>query len=145
MDGYLATFAALAGSAVGVLGGVATTWLTLHGQDRARRAAQARARRSSLYEDFIDEGSRLLIDALTHKLDDPPKLVHLYALVSKLRLFAPGDVIEAADDVMRRIVATYEQPVEDLEEWIRQHGEVDLHHLDILREFSTACRKDMER
>ena len=98
----------------------------------------------SLYEEFIDEGSRLHVDALTHKLDHPPKLIHLYALVSKLRLLAPVEVVRAADQIMNRIVATYEEPILDLAAWMREHKEHELHSLDILKEFSKACRHEME-
>ena len=39
---------------------------------------QATTRREALYGQFIEEASKLISDALTHKLDDLSKLVPLY-------------------------------------------------------------------
>ena len=46
---YFSAFAALAGSAIGALGGVVTTWITLNGQQRARRFAREMSRKENLY------------------------------------------------------------------------------------------------
>jgi hypothetical protein len=66
-----------------------------------------RSRVGNLYGEFIEEASKLITDALTHKLDDLSKLVPLYALISKLRLFAPPNVVALADEVMLRIFTLY--------------------------------------
>jgi hypothetical protein len=93
-----------------------------------------------LYGEFIDEAAKLLTDAITHKLDDASKFVRIYAVISKLRLFAPADVILAADQVMTRIIETYQAPVLDLNEMVKQRDPRDL---DIVRVFSEACRRDL--
>ena len=80
---------ALPGSAIGGLASIATTWLTHHAQDRARRQAEIIAHRRRLYEEFLEEASKTYADALTNHLEEPTRLVRLYALVGKLRLFAP--------------------------------------------------------
>src|SRR4029077_10010337 len=74
---YLSAFSALAGSAMGGVASIATTWLTQHSQDRSRRHAQSVSRRERLYGDFIDEASMLHIDALTHDQFDPSKFVQI--------------------------------------------------------------------
>jgi hypothetical protein len=102
---------ALAGSAIGGLATFATTWLTHHAQTNAQRLAQAMARQEHLYGEFVDEAARSLTDALTHELDDPAKLVRLYALVGKLRLFASTNVVSQAEEVMHRIVEIYNSPI----------------------------------
>jgi hypothetical protein len=137
---YLSVFAALSGSLIGALGGIVTTWITLNGQERARRFAETMSRKQNLYGEYIDEASKLLGDSLTHKLapEDLPKLVRLYALTSKLRLFAPADVTSMADDVMQRIIETYQNQVEDVQTLAREPRD-----LDILRQFSEACRRDL--
>jgi len=137
---YLSVFAALSGSLIGALGGIVTTWITLNGQERARRFAETMSRKQNLYGEYIDEASKLLGDGLTHKLgpEDLPKLVRLYALTSKLRLFAPADVTSMADDVMQRIIETYQNQVEDIQTLAREPRD-----LDILRQFSEACRRDL--
>jgi hypothetical protein len=97
---YISAFAALAGSAIGASASFATTWLTQHAQQRAMRLEQEMSRRERLYGEFINEASRLIADALTHHLEDPSKMVVLYASMGKLRLFAPANVVGRADEVM---------------------------------------------
>jgi hypothetical protein len=104
---YISAIAALAGSGIGAVASFATTWLTQDAQERTRRVAQRVTRREHLYGEFIEEASRLFTDALTHELDDPSKFVRLYAMVGRLRLLAPANVIASAEQVMQHIVETY--------------------------------------
>src|SRR5689334_14892384 len=97
---YLSALSALAGSSIGALASLATTWLTHRYQDRNQRAAQEASRRERLFGEFIDSASELFAEALTHSLDDPGRLVPLYAILSKLRLFASKATIESADAVL---------------------------------------------
>jgi hypothetical protein len=138
-NAYMSAISALAGSAIGGFATIATTWLTHHAQTRAQRFAEATARQERLYGEFIDEAAKLVTDALTHELDDPSKIVRLYALVGKLRLFASANVISQAEEVMRRIIQTYDLPNRDFRnpENRRQQSS------DVLRAFSEACRKDL--
>ena len=101
---------------------------------------RAISRRESLYGEFVDEASRIFGDALTHKLDDVSKLVRLYGLLSKLRLFAPATVLLIADKVMERILQTYGMPEIDVHVLVQTQYAANL---DVLREFSEACRKDL--
>jgi ferredoxin-NADP reductase len=136
---YISAIAALAGSGIGAVASLATTWLTQDAQARARRVAQAVARREHLYGEFIEEASKLFTDALTHQFDDPSKFVRLYALVGRLRLFAPANVIAGAEEVMQHIVKTYHLPNRDFSNpEDRQQDEVD-----VLRAFSETCREDL--
>jgi hypothetical protein len=135
----LSVVSALAGSAIGAGASFATTWLTQHSQLRAQRSAQAIAVRQALFIEFIDEASKSLTDALTHELDDPSKLVRLYASIGKLRLFASDDVVSKAELAMRQIVAEYERPVQDFNIDRRSRE----HRADALRAFSEACREDL--
>jgi len=130
---------ALAGSAIGGLASIATTWLTQHAQDRARRQAEVIAHRRRLYEEFLEEASQLYADALTSHLENPNRLVRLYALVGKLRLFAPQSVVAQADRVMQTILDTYSGPNRDFRTWkIDQPDEID-----VLRPFAEVCRQDL--
>lgn len=134
--GYVPALAALAGSAIGALASFATTWMTQRFQDRAQRLAQTLARRERLYGDFIDEASRLFGDAFTHQLEDPSKMVALYAIRSKLMLFAAPSIIDEADRVMELIAQAYRADLTDLT--VVEHVERD--RLDVLRGFAEACR-----
>jgi hypothetical protein len=136
---YISAFAALAGSGIGAVASFATTWLTQDAQSRAQRLAQAMTRRERLYGEFIEEASRLFTDALTHQLDDPSKFVRLYALVGRLRLCAPANVIAKAEAVMQHILRTYRLPNRDFSN--PEDGQQD--EVDVLRAFSEVCRKDL--
>lgn len=81
---YVSALSALAGSAIGAMASFATTWLTQHSQERATLLVQDRARREALYGEFIREASTLFGDAFRHDLDDPAKLVNLYAIVNTI-------------------------------------------------------------
>ena len=124
---------------IGALASFSTTWLTQHFQDRTQRRQQEMSRREKLYGDFIDEASKLFADALTHSLEEPSKLVSLYAILGKLRLFASGQTMEVAQNVMSRIVTVYYQPPEDF----KGQDTIESHSLDILRDFTEACRADL--
>lgn len=137
---YISALSALAGSAIGALASLATTWLNQASQTRAAQRAQDRARREALYCDFIKEASRLFGDAFEHELDDPAKLVNLYAIVSTLRLFGQPRTLQEAERVMSRIGAVYFEPNKDLRLFadITRAGE-----LDPLCAFSQACREEL--
>jgi hypothetical protein len=96
-------------------------------------------RREHLYGEFIEEASRLFTDALTHELDDPSKFVRLYAMVGRLRLLAPANVIASAEQVMQHIVETYYLPNRDFS----NPEEKPREDIDMLRAFSEACRQDL--
>ena len=139
-NAYLSAIAVLAGSAVGALASVMTTWLTLTVKGRTDRYVREMERKEHIYGQFIEEASRLFSDALTHDLDDASKLVSLYATVSKLRLFAAPLVLSTADDVMEHIIQLYESPAKDIHTVLKAGGGAEF---DILRLFSEACRKDL--
>jgi hypothetical protein len=138
--GYISTLAALAGSAIGALSSFATTWVVQHSQSRTRQRAKDRARCETLYGEFIREASRLFADAFGHELDDPAKLVQLYAMVSTIRLFGGPRATEEAEQVMSRIGAVYFAPNKELRLFadITKAGE-----LDQLYAFSQACREEL--
>ena len=138
-NAYISAFAALAGSGIGAIASFTTTWLTQDAQQRARRVAQAMTQRERLYGEFIEEASKLFTDALTHQFDDPSKFVRLYALVGKLRLCAPSNVIAKAEEVMQHIVETYHLPNRDFSSPENRHQD----EVDVLRAFSEACREDL--
>src|ERR1700738_4492838 len=138
-NAYMSAIAALAGSAIGALASFATTWLTQHSQERAQRSAQAMALRQRLYGEFIEEASKLFTDALTHELDDPSKFVRLYAMVGRLRLLAPANVIATPEQVLQHIVETYYLPNRDFS----NPEEKPREDIDMLRAFSDACREDL--
>ena len=138
---YVSALAALAGSAIGALASLATTWLTQHAQARTTLRLQDRARREALYGEFIREASKLFVDAFEHELDDPTKLLQLYAIVSTIRLFGQPRTVAAAEQVMNQIGAAYFAPNKEL----RLFADFTKgSELDPLYDFSSACREEFE-
>jgi Uncharacterized protein conserved in bacteria (DUF2219) len=136
---YLSALSALAGSALGGMASIVTSWLNQHSQDRSQRHAQSIARRERLYGDFVDEASALVVDALIHDQMDPSKFVQIYATVGKLRLFASCDVVSKAEKVMRDVREIYYLPKRDYANRdTALNGE-----LNLLQAFSEACRDDL--
>ena len=140
--GYISAISALAGSAIGALASLATTWLTQHSQTRAMQRVQDRTRREALYSEFIREASKLFADAITHELDDPAKLVELYAIGNRMRLFGEPRTLEEAERVITKIGSTYFAPNKELG-LLSNMTKGD--ELDLLLEFSNACREELDR
>jgi hypothetical protein len=139
---YISAFAALAGTAIGGLASFATSWTTQHAQTRAQRIAGERETRAALFGRFLDEAAKLYSDALQSRRDDITGLIGIYALTNRIRLVSSPQVVEAADTVCRIIVDAYLAPNITIEEmrdnWIGKH-------VDPLRDFSEACRQELQR
>ena len=137
---YISAVAALAGTAIGGLASFATSWVTQQAQTRAQRRAAERDNRAAMFGRFLDEAAKLYSDALQTSRDDVSGLIGIYALTNRIRLLSSPEVVEAADTVVRIIVDTYLAPNITLHEmrenWIDKH-------IDPLRDFSEACRKEL--
>jgi len=141
MDGAtISALAALAGSVVGGLTALATSWLTQQAQARAQERAGDRTVREALYRDFIVEASRLYGDALVHDKPEVSNLVGLYAMVSRMRVRSSPTIVENAERVARTIVETYLAPNKTLCEL---HEMAKSDEWDPLRGFSEACREEL--
>jgi hypothetical protein len=137
---YISAIAALAGSAVGGLTSLAASWLTQHAQFRALQIARDIAGREELYKDFIEEASKLYVDAYEHDKTEISKLVNLYALISRMRVLSSPKVIEIADGVARVIIETYLAPNKTFQDVTEI---LDNDKMNPLREFSNACREEL--
>jgi membrane protein YqaA with SNARE-associated domain len=80
---YFSAFAALAGSVIGGLTTFAAAWVTQRQQANVQWFLQERTRRQELYHQFIEEASKLYVDALIHDEPAIPSLVSLYASITK--------------------------------------------------------------
>jgi hypothetical protein len=135
----LSALAALAGSTIGAISSIATTWLTQIYQSRTQRVSQGISQREHLFCDFITLASKLYADALTHEAPDPPTLVPLYALKAQMSLFAAKATVDGADEVMRRIVDTYYRPCRDF----RMRQALEDGEYDLLQDFTFFCREEL--
>jgi hypothetical protein len=113
-------------------------------QDRLQRVARETTKREQVYADFIMSASTLLLNAYVHDgftLDADGQ--RLLGLANRMRLFAPTNVIEAAEAVIRGLIEISLRPSMDLrklavEELSRQSES------DLLLPFSLACRADLD-
>ena len=96
--------------------------------------------REQLYSDFISESARVIVDSLQHALQDPDKLIPIYALVSRIRLSSSREVLDNAERIVKTIVQTYAQPNLTPEDIRSRAANGD----DPLREFSDICRRELE-
>jgi len=129
------------GSLVGGSATVATAWLTQRTLTRRELNVRDMRQREKLYSDFISECARLLIDAFTHTLDSPEKLLELYALTNRIRLTASQPVLAEAEHMMSRITDQYFSSnlgVEEMRQLARSAG------ADPLKAFGEACRAELK-
>ncbi len=139
---YISAFSALFGATIGGLASFGTSWTTQRTQLRHARRDAERSKIETLYNDFIAESSRLLGDALSHQKDDVTAIVGLYALVGRMRLVSPREVVTAADEVIHVIIETYLGPNRALHEMLAyaQQG-----NMNVLVVFGEACRSDLAK
>ena len=104
---YVSAFAALAGSLIGGLTTFAAAWVTQRQQANVQWLLQEKTRRQELYQQFIEEASKLYVDALIHDQAAIPPFVSLYASINKMRVVSNPGIAERADKVVRIIVDTY--------------------------------------
>ena len=142
--GYFSAFAALAGSTIGALTTLGASWLTQREQLRTQQLTHDVERREDLYKDFIEEASKVYVDAIEREptdAADASKLVRLYALISRMRVLSSSPIIEHADRVVLTIIDTYLKPkmtLREVSEMLKKSAFVDP-----LRDFSDACREEL--
>ena len=137
---YVSALFGLAGAVVGGMASFLTSWSTQRTQARAKHIESQQSRRLDLFDSFISEASRLYADALSHERDDVSEMVLLYAMAARMQLIASAKVVAAAHDVMNAIAEAYVAPNLTLIE-MRERAQDG--RLDILAQFSEACRQDL--
>jgi hypothetical protein len=138
---YISALAALAGSVIGGLTTFAAAWVTQRQQANVQWLLQEKTRRQELYQQFIEEVSKSYLDALIHDQTAIAPMVSLYALINKMRVVSDPGIAERADKVVRMIVDTYFLPNKTLPEL---RAMMESGALDFLRDFSEACREELD-
>ena len=142
MDASLISgLAALAGAAIGGLTSATAGWLTQRYNAHAQWVANENLRRQDIYRDFIETASKCYIHALQHDEPDISGLVGLYTNISRMRVLSAADIVEKAERVAQRILDTYTEPDRSFDE-LRSMAKN--HAIDLLYDFSTACRLEHE-
>ena len=138
---YISALAALLGSAVGGTTSFLSSWISHRAELRSQLFLNDKGSRQELYREFVDKGSRLYIDALTHDTPDLSKAIDLYALISRMRILSSPRVIEKADEVALAIIECYPQPNKTFDD---VRSMVNQHRLNPLQGFSEACREELK-
>src|SRR5215472_5033501 len=138
---YVSAIAALAGSVIGGLTTFAAAWVTQRQQAKVQWLLQEKTRRQELYRQFIEDASKLYVDALMHDQVAIPSVVSLFALMNQMKVVSTSRVAEGAYKITRMIVDTYFLPNKTLPE-LREMLASDA--LDPLRDFSDACREEID-
>ena len=138
---YLSAVAALVGTFVGGITSIATSWLGQQRQTKEQRRARQKAEMQALYKLFIQDASKLYMDALEHNTTEVPNLVDIYATLNRMRVLSSPKVIAAADNALRMIVDTYAKENTTFS-GIKQL--IDHGFPDPLRAFSEACHEELK-
>src|SRR5262249_31107834 len=96
--------------------------------------------REKLYAEFITEAAQLQLDAFGHQLGNATGIVKIYSLLNRVRLSGGEEVVRAAERCVDEIIDSYFAPNITLAEL---HERQPWHKHDPLREFSEACRREM--
>ena len=140
----LSALAALVGALIGGGASLTAAIYTQRYQDRQQRAARETTKREGVYADFIMSASNLLLkahlsDGLTLGGDEQ----HLIGVANRMRLFAPPNVVQEAEAVIRGVIKISLEPSVNL----RKLTMADLSKnpdSDLLLAFSLACRADLD-
>ena len=138
---FITAMSGVLGSLVGGSATVATAWITQKTLTRRELNTRDVRQREKLYGDFIAECAKLLIDAFTHTLDEPEKLLGLYALTNRVRLTASPPVLAEAEHLLSHITDQYfsrNLTVQELRELAHSARG------DPLKAFSEACRTELK-
>ena len=138
----ISALAALGGAFIGGLTSFVTSWLTQQRQAKAQQLAHKLTRREELYRVFIEEASKLHADSLVRETPEVSQLGRLYTMISLMRVVSSTRIVQDADKVIRTIVNTYMGPNKTFPEL---RDMVNSGTIDLLRDFSEACREDLQR
>jgi hypothetical protein len=140
----LSSVSALLGALVGGATSLVAAIYTQRCQDRLQRIAGEVAKRESVYADFMMSASNLLLNAYTHdEITLGGDEQHLVGLINRIRLFAPMDVVDAAEAVLKAIVAISLKPSVKLRQLATEALSKGLDP-DPLMAFSSICRADLD-
>jgi len=140
----LSAMSALVGALVGGTASLVAAIYTQRFQNRLQRVAREATKREQVYADFIMSASKLLLSAY---VQDEITLTgdnqHLVGLINRMRLFAPPNVINEAEAVIRGLIEISLKPSVEFRKVAMERLSKDQQH-DLLLQFSLACRTDLD-
>jgi len=142
---FLSATSALVGALIGGGASLAAAIYTQRYQDHLQRVVRETTKRELVYADFIMAASKLLLQAyVTDGFELKGDEQHLIGLANRMRLFAPPNVINEAERVIKGIVEISLQPSVDFRKLTAAELSRDREH-DLVLPFSLACRADLDR
>lgn len=141
----ITALAALAGATIGGVTSFGTSWLSQQTQAKVQARSRKLSQREELYKHFIEKASKAYADSLGRQaanLGEVTQLVDLYAMVSMMRVISSSSIVESANRLVRLIADDYLSPNKSIQEL---HGMVDNGSIDALRDFSEACRAELQK
>lgn len=138
----ISALAAVLGSLVGGASTITTAWFTQKAQSQRESVNAEIRRRELVYTEFINESSKLAIDAFNQSLENPGTLMNAYALLNRIRLTSSDAVVEAADQIIKDILDQYFRPNLSMEEL---HKMAASGRADPLKAFSVSAREELRR
>lgn len=136
--------AAIMGAFVGGLASLTSTWLGERSRHRRDLVQREISKRESAYSDFIEQASKLFVASATHNINDDEVevegTVSLYAVASRIRLFASDQVMKAAEQVLDLIIKQYGSENVSIEQLRQTAAE----KRDPLKDFSVICRRELK-
>lgn len=136
--------AAIMGALVGGCASLTSTWVGERSRHRRDMVQREITRRETAYAEFIDHASKLFVASATHNIDDDDVelegTVSLYAVASRIRLFASDPVVREAEQVLDLIITQY--GAENLS--VEQLRKTAMEKKDPLKDFSIICRRELK-
>src|SRR5271168_993641 len=141
MDNTLTSLlAALGGPVIGPTTPVLSNFVLQRSQTQRELTNREIAQREDLYSEFIHKGTACYAKALSQSLENLDEIVAMYALVNRIRLFASGSVLEAAEAFVKKLVEKYGEKNMSID----QIKSVALEqHADPLNDFALKCRLEL--
>jgi hypothetical protein len=136
----ISALAALGGSAFGGITPLISNYLIQRGMTAREMLSRELVSRQTLYSDFIQFGTKLYVSATTKQLDDANEMIALYALISRIRLFASQPVIDAAEQFATQMTERFGEAAMTME---ALRNATLTHHVDPLNVFSSCCREEL--
>jgi hypothetical protein len=137
--------AAIMGAFVGGLASLTSTWIGERSRNRRENLQREIAKRETAYSDFIERASKAYVASATHRISDDDteveRVVPLYAVASRIRLFASEQVITEAEKVIDRVLRQYGDDnvsAEQLRISVIEKRD------DPLESFSVICRHELQ-
>ena len=140
----LSQVSGLLGALIGGGASLAVAVYNQRAEERIQRVANEVTRRETIYADFLENASKMLLSAYTHDdvvLGDDEQ--HLIGLINRMRLFAPPHIVGEAEAVLKAIVEILLKPSIELRQLARDSLSKSSDPDPFLK-FSLSCRADLD-